>query len=114
MKRILAALLGIIVFAPGVVLAHEGEDHMKHNKVMGTVASVDAEKGRLEIKMKDGKSETITCDKSTKVMMGDKPAAIGDVKVGARVVVTTMDHSGMKMAMEVRLPAAKTEPASAK
>ena len=114
MKRILAALLGIIVFAPGVLVAHEGEDHMKHNKVMGTVASVDTEKGRLEIKMKDGKSETITCDKSTKVMMGDKPAAMGDVKVGARVVVMTMDHSGMKMAMEVRLPAPKVEPASAK
>ena len=42
MKRILAALLGIIVFAPGVLAAHEGEDHMKHDKVMGTVASVDA------------------------------------------------------------------------
>jgi hypothetical protein len=114
MKRILAALLGIIVFAPGVLVAHEGEDHMKGSKIMGTVASVDTEKGRLEIKMKDGKSETIILDKSTKVMKGDKAAAIGDVTIGARVVVTTMDHSGTKMAMEVRLPATKTEPAPAK
>lgn len=114
MKRILVALLAVIVFAPGVVAAHEGEDHTRHNKVMGTVTSVDAGKGRLEIKMKDGKSETIALDKSTKVMKGDKAAAIGDIAVGAKVVVTTMDHSGVKMAMEVRLPAAKTEPAPAK
>lgn len=114
MRRILAALIGILVFTPGVLKAHEGEDHTKHNKIMGTVASVDAEKGRLEVKMKDGKSETITVDKSTKVMKGDKPAAIGDVTVGSRVVVTTMDHSGMKMAMEIRLPAPKPEPAPAK
>jgi hypothetical protein len=114
MKRILVALLGVIVFASGVVVAHEGEDHMKHNKVMGTVASVDTEKGRLEIKLKDGKSETISLDKSTKVMKGDKAAAIGDIAVGAKVVVTTMDHSGMKMAMEVHLPAPKAEPAPAK
>lgn len=114
MKRILVAFLGAIVLASGVVHAHEGEDHMKHNKVMGSVTSVDVEKGRLEIKMKDGKSETVALDKSTKVMKGDKAAAIGDITVGAKVVVTTMDHSGMKMAMEVRLPAAKTEPAPAK
>lgn len=114
MKRILAALLGIIVFAPGVVRAHEGEDHMKHKKVMGTVTSVDAEKGRLEVKMKDGKSETITIDKTTKVIKGDKPAAIADVTTGARVVVTTTDHSGMPMAMEIHLPAPKAEPAPAK
>jgi hypothetical protein len=114
MKRILVALLAVIVFAPGVVAAHDGEDHLKHDKIMGTVTSVDAEKGRLEIKMKDGKSETVALDKSTKVIRGEKPAAIGDVTVGAKVVVTTMDHSGMKMAMEVRLPAAKTESAPAK
>lgn len=114
MKRILAALLGIIVFAPGIVLAHEGEDHMKNKKVMGTVASVDAVKGRLEIKMKDGKSETISLDKTTKVMKGDKPAVIGDVAVGTRVVVTTMDHAGMTMAMEIHLPAPKAETAPAK
>lgn len=114
MKRILVVLLGVIVFASGVVVAHDGEDHMKHNKVMGTVASVDVEKGRLEIKVKDGKPEIISVDKNTKVMKGDKPAAIGDVTVGARVVVTTMDHSGVKMAMEVRLPAPNTEPAPAK
>lgn len=114
MKRILVALLGVIVFASGVALAHEGEDHMKNKKVMGTVASVDAVKGRLEIKMKDGKSETISLDKTTKVMKGDKPAAIGDVAVGTRVVVTTMDHSGMTMATEIHLPATKAEPAPAK
>jgi hypothetical protein len=114
MRRFLAVLIGILVFAPGVVVAHEGEKHMKNPKMMGTVSSVDAEKGRLEIKMKDGKSETISLDKSTKVMKGDKAAAIGDIAVGARVVVTTMDHAGMKMAMEVRLPAPKAEPAPAK
>ncbi|HSB64494.1 MAG TPA: hypothetical protein VLJ18_10030 [Thermoanaerobaculia bacterium] len=114
MKRILALLLGVMVFAPGVVAAHEGEDHMKHKKVMGTVTSVDAEKGRLEIKMKDGRSETVSLDKSTKVMKGDKPTTIGHVTVGARVVVTTMDHSGMRMAIEVRLPAPKADPAPAK
>jgi hypothetical protein len=114
MKRIVVALLAVIVFASGVVAAHEGGDHMKHKKVMGTVASIDVEKGRLEIKMKDGKSETISVDKSTKVMKGDKPAAIGDVTAGERVVVTTMDHSGMTMAMEIRLPAPKAEPAPAR
>ena len=114
MKRTLVTLLGVIVFASGVVAAHEGEDHTKNNKVMGTVTAVDVEKGSLEIKVKDGKPETIALDKSTKVMKGDKTAAIGDIAVGTKVVVTLMDHSGMKMAMVVRLPAAKTEPAPAK
>jgi hypothetical protein len=114
MKRILTALFGILVFAPGLLVAHDGEDHMKHNKVMGTVAVVDAEKGRLEVKMKDGKSAVVSLDKNTKVMKGEKPGAIADVAVGSKVVVTTMDHSGMTMAMEIHLPAAKGDPAPAK
>jgi hypothetical protein len=114
MKQILVVLLGIVVFASGVVVAHEGEDHMKYKKVMGTVTLVDAEKGRLDVKTKDGKSATISLDGNTKYFKGDKPAAIGDVTAGERVVVTTMDHSGMTMAMEIRLPASKAEPAPAK
>lgn len=113
-KQILAMVLGIVVSLPAVVAAHEGEDHMKHKKVMGTVVSVDAEKGHLDVKTKDGKSTTISLDAKTKYYKGDKSAAIGDVAVGAHVVVTTMDHSGMKMAMEVRLAAPKPKTAPAK
>jgi hypothetical protein len=47
-------------------------------------------------------------------MKGDKPAVLGDVAVGTRVVVTTMDHAGMTMAMEIHLPAPKAETAPAK
>ena len=102
-KQILAMVLGIVVSLPAVVAAHEGEDHMKHKKVMGTVVSVDAEKGHLGVKTKDGKSTTISLGAKTKYFKGDKPAALGDVTVGARVVVTAMDDEGAMKAMEVHV-----------
>lgn len=113
LKQILAMVLGIVVSLPAVVAAHEGHDHMKGHKMMGTVASVDAEKGRLDIKTKDGKSMTISLDAKTKYYKGDKPAALGDVTVGARVVVTAMDDAGAMKAMEVHLSETQRETAPA-
>ena len=109
-KQIVAMALGIVVSLAPVAAAHEGHDHTKAHKMMGTVASVDAAKGRFDMKMKGGKSLTIPVDSGTKHFKGDKPAALGDIRVGGRVVVTASEEAGAMKVLEVHLSAPKAEP----
>ena len=53
---------------------------------------------------------TIPVDSGTKYFRGDKPAALGDIRVGGRVVVTASEEAGAMKVLEVHLSAPKTEP----
>lgn len=72
------------VAAPSV-MAHEGHAH----KVMGTVASVGGP--HLEVKDKDGKMTMHMLDAKTKIRRGKAVAAISDIRVGDRIVVTYVE-----------------------
>ena len=83
-------LAGLIVSAAlmmpgGVALAHEGHAH----KVMGTVSMVH--ENHVEVKDAKGKTTTVALDAKTKIRRGKAVAALADIKVGDRVVVTTLE-----------------------
>jgi hypothetical protein len=73
-----------------------------HGHVMGTVASVTAE--RIEVKTKDGKTVAVPLTAETKYLKGDQKATHGDVHVGERVVVHLAAGGA---ALEVHLPSGK-------
>lgn len=93
MNRFSAILLAFAILALGSgvsPLAHEGHQH----KVMGTVTMVAAD--HLMLKDKDGKEVTIKVTKDTKVKA--KPAIkVEDIKVGTRVIVTTVQEKDKSM-----------------
>lgn len=66
-------------------IAHEGHAH----KVMGTVATVNGP--HLEVKDKDGKMTMHMLDNKTKIRRGKAVAAMADIKVGDRVVVSYVE-----------------------
>lgn len=99
MKRFLGVLSAAAILAlPGGLLAHEGHVH----KVMGTVAVIDA--AHIEVDTKDGKKESYPLTKDTKYLRGKAPAAIGDAKVGTRVVLSVVEQDGKKSVTEVLMP----------
>jgi hypothetical protein len=80
------AFVGLLFAArTTVAVAHEGHAH----KVMGTVATVH--ENHLEVKDKDGKITTHMLNTKTKIRRGKALAKMADIKVGDRVVVTTIE-----------------------
>jgi hypothetical protein len=107
MRKTLIASALMIAASAALLLAHGNATH-----IMGTVTAVDD--NHLTVKTQEGKSETIMLEKTTKYLTGSKAAALGDLKVGARVVVDAKMDAKMKMykAEEIKIgaaPAAKTE-----
>lgn len=106
MKRALLALLLPTTLIVAPLSAHEGHAH----KVMGVVAAIDAT--HLEVKGTDGKTVSLVLNQKTTVRRGKAPAALADIAIGSRVVVTTMEEGGVKRVTDVQLPEA-SEPGSA-
>lgn len=88
MKRwiVYVGFIGLLFAArTTVAVAHEGHAH----KVMGTVTTVHED--HVEVKDKDGKITTHLLDTKTKIRRGKAVAKVTDIKVGDRVVVTTLE-----------------------
>lgn len=85
MKHLFAAALAAMLLAPASLAAHEGHAH----KVMGTVSLVHD--NHVEIKDAKGKTVTVTLDAKTKIRRAKAVATLADIKVGDRVVVTTIE-----------------------
>ena len=73
------------LLAAGPVSAHEGHAH----KVLGTVTTIHEH--HLEVKDKDGKISTHQLDAKTKIRRGKGVAKLADIKLGDRIVVTTLE-----------------------
>jgi hypothetical protein len=100
MWRSVAVLSAAAVLAlPVRLLAHEGHVH----KVMGTVAAVDAT--HIEVDTKDGKKESYPLTKDTNYLKGKAAATAGDVKLGARVVLSVVEKEGKKSVTELLMAA---------
>ena len=89
----------MMLSAPVAVLAHEGHDH----HLMGTVTAIDAT--HLTLTTKDGKAESVVITATTKVVREKTPAAIADIKVGARVMVETDGATDKPKAVTIMLGA---------
>lgn len=99
MNRLRWALaIGICAALAAQLMAHEGHEH----RVMGTVTK--AEKSRIEVQTTEGKTVGILLDHDTKYYREQTPAGAEDVKVGTRVVITTIEkQNGMILAKKVSL-----------
>jgi len=82
----------------GRVAAHEGHAH----KVFGTVAAVDA--SHVEVETKDGKKQSYPLTPQTKYLKGEAPAALADVKLGTRVVLSIVEKDKKKTVTELLMP----------
>lgn len=102
--RIGLLALPLVVFAAAGGLAHEGKTH-----IMGTITTVDAE--RLVIKNGEGKIVSIRLTKDTTVHKGDVLTAVGNLKVGDRVVVDVVGQDSDLAATEIRTGTGPAEPA---
>jgi len=94
------AILGVVMLAPRVALAHEGHDHT----VMGTISSIDGT--NLMVKTADGKQTMVMMDAKTKITQGTAKVDVKALKVGDRVVATGAETQGMISATTVKVGAA--------
>jgi hypothetical protein len=105
----MAGAMALVALAwAGQGLAHEGHAH----KVMGTVAAIDA--SHVEVDTAGGKRESYPLTPETKYLKGTTAAALADVQVGARVVLSIVEKDARKTVTEVRMaggekPAAEHE-----
>lgn len=84
------------------VFAHGGKTH-----VMGTIGTLDTE--HIVVKDREGKTVSIRLTKDTKCQKGDTPAAVGDLKVGDRVVIDVTGAQDSLTATEIRFGKAPSE-----
>jgi len=105
LKRLLVCAFTFLLSA-GLLLAHGNATHL-----MGTVTAVG--KDTVTIKDKDGKPVVVMLEKSTKYLKDKKPATIGEMRVGTRVVIDAEMDQKMKMyaAEEIQLGTAAATPA---
>jgi len=94
------AILGAVMLAPRVALAHEGHDHT----VMGTISSIDGT--NLMVKTADGKQTMVMMDGKTKITQGTAKVDVKALKVGDRVVASGPEDKGMISAETVKVGAA--------
>ena len=101
MRKVLGSVILVgALLVPGILLAHEGHQH-----VMGTITAVDAT--HVEVKTKDGKSTSVPLSAATKYYKDSKGKVAGaasDLKVGSRVVI---DLAKDGSANEIRVHTAK-------
>jgi hypothetical protein len=110
MKFVPALVLAIGALTSSVASAHEGHAH----KIMGTVTAVQADSTHIEVKTTEGKVVTIQVTPDTKYLAGSKPAALSDLVVGARVVVTAKMEQQKTIATEIKVGAASGKEAAPK
>ena len=108
MKRSLSslALALALALASAPAFAHGGHEH-----VMGTVKTVDAPGGKLEVSTTDGKVVAVVLNDKTKCMRGTTVVETKDLAVGERVVVDAAKENGQLVAKEIKLPTKKAAPA---
>jgi hypothetical protein len=104
MKQMLTALVLLLTLQP-LASAHVGP----HQRIMGTITGI--REGRLEVKVNNGKTSTISLDAATKMLRGTRAITRADLREGERVVVTlrhAKDTAGrdVMIAEEVRVAAA--------
>ena len=88
MKRLLMylAMVGFVLNLPvSIALAHEGHAH----KTMGTVTMVH--ENHVEVRDVKGVVTTHLLDAKTKIKRGKAAVTLADIKVGDRVVVSTIE-----------------------
>ena len=95
MKKTLIAVCALAFGAQGTVRAAEPPSSAGHSmiakthlsKVVGPVDSTDTAANKISIKTQDGKVESFSIGKDTKLQKGSKAIELSGVKQGERVLV---------------------------
>ena len=112
-RRTLAALAVVTLAITGAAVAHEGHDHGKTHKMMGTVKAVHTAMNHVQITTAKGESGFYV-DAATKYLRGATRLTLADLKPGTRVVVDAKGEGEKMTAVQVRVagkaPAASARP----
>lgn len=95
-------IAAVAVFALGAVLPLHAGDGKTTSKVKGTVASVDLDGKKIEVRLK-GQLLQIAVSDATSYRRGKSAVALDEVKVGDRVQVKLEGEGEAKVATELRL-----------
>ena len=101
-RRMLAALAVMTMAITGTATAHDGHDHGKTHKMMGTVKGVHAEMNHVQIATARGDSGFYV-DAKTKYVRGAAKLSLANLKAGTRVVVTARTEGEKMIAEEVKI-----------
>jgi len=93
MKQLLSILALVLAISAGAV-AQKGNDHD-----LGVVTAVSAQSVTVQLANKTKK--TLSIDTKTTFETGGKPAHLGDVKVGDRVVIDVPEHKTNALLIKV-------------
>ncbi len=93
MKQLLSVLALVLAISAGAV-AHEGNDHVR-----GVITAVSAQS--VTVQLADKTTKTLSIDTKTTFETGGKPAHLGDVKVGDRVVIDVPEHKTNALLIKV-------------
>ena len=99
MKQLLSVIALVLAISAGAV-AHEGNDHVR-----GVVTAVSAD--LITVQIADKSTKTLRIDAKTEVESAGKPARLGSVKVGDRVVIDVPEHGTNALLIKVGAAAAK-------
>jgi biopolymer transport protein ExbD len=101
MKRALLAVVGLGLLL-GCAVTAQAQPQPAADVLRGKVVSVDAEKGTVVVKPRQGDNVTVTTDKDTKVTVDGKEAKLADVKADMGVEVSPKD--GVAKTVNARTP----------
>ncbi len=106
MYKSLVIALSALLLVSTLLLAHGAP-------ILGTITAMD--KDSITVTDKDGKNIVIGLEKATKYVKDKKPATMGDLKVGTRVVIDAHQDEKTKAykAEEVQIGVAAPEAKSA-
>ena len=108
MYKSLVITLSALLLISTLLLAHGAP-------ILGTVTAVDKDSITVTTE-KDGKTVVIGLEKTTKYLKDKKPATMGDIKVGTRVVIDahmdekTKSYKAEEVQIGAAAPAAKKGP----
>jgi hypothetical protein len=93
MKQLLSVIALVLAVSAGA-LAHNGNDHVR-----GVVTAVSAQS--VTVQLADKSTKTLSIGAKTEFENAGKPAHVGDVKIGDRVVIDVPEHGTNALLIKV-------------
>ncbi|HUK33375.1 MAG TPA: hypothetical protein VLV86_05670 [Vicinamibacterales bacterium] len=93
MKQLLSVIALVLAVSAGA-LAHNGNDHVR-----GVVTAVSAQS--VTVQLADKTTKTLSIGTKTEFESAGKPAHLGDVKIGDRVVIDVPEHGTNALLIKV-------------
>jgi len=93
MKQLLSVIALVLAVSAGA-LAHNGNEHVR-----GVITSVSAQS--VTVQLPDKSTKTLSISAKTEFETSGKPAHLGDVKIGDRVVIDVPEHGTNALLIKV-------------